>query len=195
MAQTKKFNTRRLVESALFIAIGFLLSYFKLEIMPSASISLLSMLPILLLAYKYGAVWGMFCGLIHGILQMIEGGVSVPTEDFMSYLLVILLDYLLAFSLLGLAGLFRGIFKNPSVNIAVCSAIGIFGRFICSFLSGWIIWGVYAPEGQSAFVYSLVVNGTKFGVEGAYTIVIAAILIAVPVIKKNIALPKLTKAA
>lgn len=190
MATKTQINTRRLVESAIFIALGFLLSFIKVDIWVGASISLFSMLPILLLAYKYGTAWGLFCGFIHGILQMVEGGISVPTDDFLSYTLVIALDYLLAFAMLGLAGLFREKLKNPSVNIVLSGAIGIFGRFLCSFLSGWIIWGVYAPEGQSAFMYSLVVNGTKFGIEGAYTLAIAAILIAVPIIKKNIIVPR-----
>lgn len=180
-----KIDTRRLAESALLIAIGFLLSFFKIEILPSASISLLSMLPILLLAYKYGTVWGLLCGFVHGLLQMVEGGIDTPpTEDFFSYLLVIALDYILAFAFLGLAGLCRHAFKNPSLTIAVCAAVGIFSRFVCSFLSGAIIWGVYAPEGQSPWLYSLAVNGTKFGIEGAITIAVAAILLGFPIMQK-----------
>ncbi len=181
-----KTNTRRLVESGILIAMGFILSFIKIQIFPATSISLLSMLPIIILAYKYGTSWGLLCGFVHGLLQMVEGGIDTPpTEDIWSYLLVILLDYVLAFSLLGLAGLVRNVSKNPSVAISFCGAVGITSRFVCSFLSGVIIWGVYAPEGQSPWIYSLVVNGTKFGVEGIFTIVIAAILLAIPVMQKH----------
>lgn len=183
----KKIDTRRLAESAILIAIGFILSFIKIEILPSASISLISMLPVMLLAYKYGTSWGMLCGLVHGLLQMVEGGIDTPpTEDFFNYLLVVMLDYLLAFSFLGLAGLFRKAFKNPQLCIAVCCAVGIAARFICSYTSGVIIWGVYAPEGQSPWLYSLAVNGTKFGIEGTITIIIAVIMLGFTVIRKYI---------
>ena len=71
----KKLNTRRLAESAVLIALGFVLSFIKVPIGPAATVSLVSMLPIILLAYKYGTAWGLLCGLIHGILQMVEGDV------------------------------------------------------------------------------------------------------------------------
>lgn len=181
---TKKFNTRRLVESALLIAIAFVLSFIKIRF-PLFSVSLASMLPIIILAYKYGASWGLLCGFVHGILQMVEGGIDPPpTNNFISWVLVVLLDYLLAFAFIGLAGLVRDAFKKPVPAICLCSAVGIFSRFVCSYISGVVIWGVYAPEGQSPWVYSLVVNGSKFGLEGILTIVIAAVMFAFPVIQK-----------
>ncbi len=180
-----KIRTRRLVESAILIAIGFILSFIKLNFIPTASISLFSMLPIIMIAYKYGASWGMLCGFVHGLLQMVEGGIDTPpTETFWGYLLVVMLDYILAFTFIGIAGLVRNVFKNPSLAISLCCVVGIFSRFIFSYLSGVIIWGVYAPEGQSPELYSLIINGTKFGVEGILTIVVGAILFAVPILQK-----------
>lgn len=180
-------NTRRLVESGILLALGFILSFLKIEIIPSASITLISMLPVILLAYKYGTTWGLLCGLVHGLLQMVEGGIDTPpTQDVWSYFLVVMLDYLLAFSVLGLAGMVRKVSDNPSIAIAVCVIFGIACRFVCSYLSGAIIWGVYAPEGQSPWLYSFVINGTKFGVEMAYTAIIAALMLKMPVIQKNL---------
>lgn len=178
--------TRRLCESAILIALAFILSFIKIPVGPSTTVSLASMLPIVILAYKYGPLWGMLCGFIDGILQMIEGGVDAPpTPDVINYFLVVMLDYLLAFAALGLAGCVRNLFHNPSLAISLCSIVGIFARFLCSFASGAIIWGVYAPEGQSPFVYSLVVNGVKFGLDAIVTIVIGALLFAVPMIQKQ----------
>lgn len=180
-----KVNTRRLVESALLIAIAFVLSFIKFEF-ALFSVSLASMLPIVMLAYKYGTSWGLLCGFVHGLLQMVEGGIDAPpTNDFISWVLVVLLDYVLAFAFIGLAGLVRNAFEKPVPAICLCTAVGVIARFVCSYLSGAIIWGVYAPEGQSPWMYSLVVNGSKFGLEGALTIVIAAILFAFPIIQKN----------
>lgn len=181
----KTIDVRRLTESAILIALGFVLSFIKVPVNPAATVSLVSMLPIIILAYKYGTSWGLLCGLVHGIFQMVEGGIDAPpTPDVWNYFLVVMLDYLLAYTLLGLAGLVRNVFQKPVPAIALCTVTGVFARFICSFLSGVIIWGVYAPEGQSPALYSLVINGTKFGLEGILTVAVAAILFAIPVIQK-----------
>ena len=181
-----KTNTHRLVESAILIALGFVLSFIKIPILPNTTISMASMLPIIILAYKYGASWGMLCGFVHGILQMVEGGVDTPpTQDFFNYALVVMLDYVIAFSLLGLAGLVRNISKKPSLAISICCIFGITARFTCSLVSGAIIWGVYAPKGQNPWIYSLVVNGTKFGIEGVFTTIVAATLLAIPIMQKH----------
>ncbi len=183
----KKLNTRRLAESAVLIALGFVLSFIKVPIGPAATVSLASMLPIILLAYKYGTAWGLLCGLIHGILQMVEGGIDPPpTPDVWNFFLVITLDYLLAFASLGFAGLTRNLIKSPPAGLALCTAAGVFARFLCTFLSGWIVWGVYAPEGQSAALYSFLVNGTKFGLEGLLTLLVAVILAAIPAVQRQI---------
>lgn len=182
----KKVNTKRLVESAILIAVGFILSFIKVEIIPSASVSLVSMLPIIILAYKYGASWGMLCGLVHGILQMIEGGISTPpTETFWSYFFVVTLEYLFAFSIIGIGGIARNISKKPYISLSICTVIGILARFICSFLAGVFIWGVYA-KGQNPVIYSLTINGIKFGLEIITTVIIGSIIISLPAMQKYI---------
>lgn len=182
-----KVNTKRLVESAILIAVGFILSFIKVKIMPNASVSLVSMLPIIILAYKYGPSWGMLCGLVHGILQMIEGGISTPpTETFWSYFFVVTLEYLFAFSIIGIGGIARKISKKPYISLSICTVVGIFARFICSFLAGVFIWGVYAPEGQNPVIYSLTINSVKFGIEIIATVIIGSIIISLPAIQKYI---------
>ena len=72
----------------------------------------------------------------------------------------VLLDYLFAFTVLGLAGLFLPLFKNKLIGAAVGTAICGALRFLCSFLSGWLLWGSYAPKGWSVAYYSLIYNGS-----------------------------------
>lgn len=72
----------------------------------------------------------------------------------------VLLDYLFAFTVLGLAGLFLPLFKNKLIGAAVGTAICGALRFLCSFLSGWLLWGSYAPEGWSVAYYSFIYNGS-----------------------------------
>jgi thiamine transporter len=70
----------------------------------------------------------------------------------------IVLDYLLAFTVLGLAPVFAKFFKNAKIGYVVGAIICGLLRFLCSFLSGWLLWGSYAPEGMSAVWYSFVYN-------------------------------------
>lgn len=181
---------RRLTESGILLAISFVLSMIKVPVVLSgASVSLASMLPIILLSYKYGVKWGVLCGFVFSLLQMIEGGIwAPPTPNFINYVLVILLDYVLAFSVIGLAGIGKKLSNKPAIAITLCTSIGMFGRFICSFTSGVIIWGVYAPEGQGAVLYSFVDNGTIFALETIFTSIVAVALINIPVMKSYLTL-------
>lgn len=183
-------KTKRLTESGILLAIAFVLSMIKVPVVLSgASVSLASMLPIIFLSYKYGVKWGVLCGFVFSLMQMIEGGIwTPPTPNFINYALTILLDYVFAFSLIGLAGAGKKLSKNPTFSIAICTIIGMFTRFVCGFTSGVIVWGVYAPEGQGAVLYSLIDNGTVFLLETFVTAMAGIALINIPVIKSNLTL-------
>lgn len=183
---------KRLTESGILLAIAFVLSMIKIPVVLSgASVSLASMLPIILLSYKYGIKWGALCGLVFSIMQMIEGGIwTPPTPNFLNYALTIFLDYIFAFTFVGLAGIGRSFSNKPSVSIVICTIIGMFGRFVCGFTSGVIVWGVYAPEGQGAVLYSLVDNGTVFCLETIVTAIAGVALINISVIRENLTLEK-----
>lgn len=188
----QKVNTRRMVESAVMLALGFVLSMIKIKVNPNGgSITLASMLPIVLIAYRYGPAWGTLIGALHGALQMLEGGIAAPpTENAFSYILVILLDYIFAWAAVGLlSGLLMKTIKSPRASITVGTTVGIFGRFICSFLSGTIIWGVYAPEGQSAALYSLITNGISMLPEMIVTSIFAFVLFSFSSIRNLFAQP------
>jgi thiamine transporter len=185
----RKITTRQLAESGILLALGFLLSMLAVWRMPQGgSITAVSMLPLVFLGYKYGAGWGALCGLIHGLLQIVEEGLyAPPTNTLLNWLLMVLLDYALAWLAVGLiAGLVRKISSKPAVPIVVGSILGIAGRLVCSFLSGWIIWAAYAPEGQHPAVYSITYNGSYLGVEMILTAVVGTALVSVPIIRKNL---------
>ena len=164
---SKKWSTRMLANAALVIALSFILSYVRLYKMPQGgSITLASMLPIFMFAYAYGVAPGMLVGMAYGVLQFIQDAYFVhPIE--------LVLDYPLAFAMLGLAGLASRF--SDKWGIVPGIVIGTLGRFLCAFLSGVIFFGMYAPEGQSVLVYSAVYNGLYLIPEAAICIVLAMI--------------------
>lgn len=163
----KRWTTRMLANAALVIALSFILSYIRLYKMPQGgSITLASMLPIFMFAYAYGCAPGMLVGMAYGVLQFIQDAYFVhPVE--------LLLDYPLAYAMLGLAGL-AGKFSDQW-GIIPGIVLGTFGRFVCAFLSGVIFFGMYAPEGQNVLVYSAVYNGFYLIPEAVICLVIASI--------------------
>jgi len=181
MTNTKsRENLRALIESALLVAIAFVLSYITLFRMPQGgSVTPISMLPLLVIGLRHGVKWGLCGGLIYACLQMLQQFWPPPSQTAAAYISVVLLDYVLAFSLLGLSGLFKGKRFGLIYSIPLCLII----RFFCHFVSGIVIWGVYAPPDVPVWIYSLTYNGAYMAVELAFTMIVGVILcITAPVI-------------
>ena len=174
-------KTRTLVECALMIALGTVLANIKIFEMPNGgSITLLSMLPFILISFRHGVKWGLFTGFVNSLLQMLLGFYAPPAPGLLPLVGMILLDYVLAFTLLGLACVIAKPFKNRLAGVAGgTAAVGTFAagflRFLCSFLSGVLIWG-NLTDGLSAWTYSLTYNGSYMLPETILT-TIAAVLI------------------
>ena len=171
-------KTRTLVECALMIAIGTVLSNIKFFTLPNGgSITLLSMLPFVLVSFRHGVKWGLFTGLVNGCLQILlgDGLWAPPTPTFLAYAGEVLLDYILAFMALGLAEFFARPFQNRVVGVAVGTFMAGFLRFLCSFLSGVLIWG-NLTDGLPAWTYSLTYNGSYMLPETLLTMVAAVLL-------------------
>ena len=176
---TKTYSkTRVLVECALMIAIGTVLSNIKFFTLPNGgSVTALSMLPFVLVSFRHGIKWGLFTGFVNGCLQILLGGGlwAPPTPTFLAYAGEVLLDYILAFMALGLAEFFARPFQNRVVGVAVGTFMAGFLRFLCSFLSGVLIWG-NLTDGLPAWTYSLVYNGSYMLPETLLTMVAAVLL-------------------
>jgi len=156
-----RFTTRMLVYASVSIALAFVLSYIRLARMPQGgSITPGSMLPIMLFAYIFGPIPGIMTGIAYGFLQYIQDAYLVHWAQF-------LIDYPIAFGMLGLAGLYRK-------NLAVGSFIAIFARFLMHFLTGILFFYEYAGD-QHVVLYSLGYNGTYLAVEYIICAVIASL--------------------
>ena len=147
----QRWTTRMMANASLCIALAFILSYVKLYEMPQGgSVTLASMLPIFLFSYAYGVAPGLMIGFAYGLLQFVQGGWFVHPVQF-------LLDYPLAFAMLGFAGIAR---KLPDRFCMVPGILlGTILRFFCAFLTGVFFWGEGAGE-QNVLIYSAVYNGT-----------------------------------
>ena len=157
----KKNLALKLTESAMMIALATILSFIKLANLPyGGSITIASMLPILIIAVRYGTPWGLFTGLVHGTLQLIiDPGPLSYFSDGLSVAAIIVLDYILAFSLIGLGGL-AGKAKAPTVSLSIGALIAGVLRYLCHVVSGATVWAGLSIPTSAALAYSFVYNAT-----------------------------------
>lgn len=156
----KKNNLIALVEGAAMIALAAVLSMITLVEMPfGGSITACSMLPIILLAYRRGTKWGLFTALVYAVLQMFLGFNNLRYgTSFAAVCAIIFLDYIFAFVVLGLAGIFRNKIKSQTTGMLIGTVLCCFLRFLCHFISGCTVWaGVSIPE-IGGMIYSATYN-------------------------------------
>ncbi len=158
-----KTDVRALTYGALCMAMSFVLSYIKLYSMPlGGSVTLASMLPLLWYSNKFGMRNGFIAGAAYGLLQLIQ-------KPEIYHWVQVLLDYPLAFMMLGLAGSVK--------NLQLGSILGVAGRWICHIISGAVFFGEWMPEGWSnAWVYSAAYNGAYLLVDLIICIVLSFVL-------------------
>ncbi len=148
-------------------------------LLPFGGTITVSMLPIAYYSFRHGIGWGMGVGFVYSLLQMTLGFYVPPANVWWAVVLCVLLDYVIAFSVIGIADLFAKLFGNRRLwgygvgAVAVCLA-----RFVCSFLSGVILWGSYAPENMNVWVYSLVYNASYMIPNAVLTGILAVALCA-----------------
>lgn len=174
----KNVKTRTLVECAMMIALSTVLSMVTLFHMPQGgSVTAASMVPLVLVSYRHGVKLGLATGFVHSLLQMALGFYAPPVATFPAFAGVVLLDYVLAFTVLGLAAFFGKGVKSRALSGALGALAVTFLRFVCSFLSGVLIWDSSAPEGVPVWYYSLVYNGSYMLPEGLITAAVTAALL------------------
>lgn len=153
---------RRLVESAIMVALAVVLSLIKLAELPyGGSVTCASMLPILVIAYRNGPLWGLGSGLVFSVVQLVTGlSVLSYVTGWQSVLAVILLDYIFAFVVSGLGGLFRKQGRSQETALIFGALLVSVLRFFFHVVSGATVWaGLSIPDG-AALGYSLVYNAT-----------------------------------
>ena len=162
-------NAKAVAYAGVCVSMSFALSYIKLWDMPSGgALTLASLLPLALYSYAFGIKKGLFAGFCYILLQAIQDPWIIHPAQF-------LLDYPIAFTTVGLAGIFRNVdcIKNPQVKLGLgCAVVGTF-RYTAHVLSGIFAFEAYAA-GQNPVLFSLGYN--------LYVLLDIALVIAVAVI-------------
>ena len=212
-------KVKRLTESAMLIAVAIVLEFLSKMFIPEMAfggqLTIVSMLPIVLISYRHGMKWGFFAAFTYALIEMVIGAKTVSAAFQPGYfgdatmvgnaLIMCLLDYVVAYTALGLGGVFRNRIKNASVSLMCGSLVALSARYVahiasCFILfSGWAEW-FFTQEGFPAwgaqlvsslsptalgFVYSVVYNGFYMIPEMIFT-AIAAFLLARPQIIQKV---------
>lgn len=160
-------NTKRLVESALMIALGTILSSDALKFGGiwafGGGVTACSMVTLVIISYRWGNRWGCFTAFVYSLLQLMFGidNVQYATGIGMA-IAIILLDYVLAYTVIGFSAMFKNRVKNIYVGIILGVVVTLGLRFVCHFLTGWMIWDALWPNelGMTSVIYSICYNGS-----------------------------------
>lgn len=215
------FNkTKRLTESAMLLAVAVVLELCSKMFIPElpfgGQITLVSMLPVVLISYRHGVKWGLVSGVAYAMIEMAIGTKTVAAAFQPGYFgdgvmlfnafLMCLLDYLVAYTMLGLGGLFRNRIENRGKALALGALVALSARYVSHILSGYILFSGWAEwfftqEGFPAWgaglvdalsgemlglVYSIVYNGMYMVPEILLTVTASVLLARIPKIVTKI---------
>ena len=207
-------KTKRLTESAMLIAIAVVLELVSKMFIPGlpfgGQITLVSMLPVVLISYRHGMKWGFVASFAYALIEMAIGTKNVTAAFQPGYFgdgvmilnafIMCFFDYIAAFTVLGLGGLFRDRIKNAGAALACGSLVALGARYLCHIASGYILfsgwaewfftqegfpaWGAGLVESLSPEVlgltYSVVYNGMNMVPEMILTAIVALLIARVP---------------
>ena len=182
----KNTKTKKLVTCAILIALATVLSLFTLGIkMPlGGSLTLLSMVPICLISIMFGLNWGFASAFVYSVIQLL---IDLPAAlgwgmDGKTWIGMIIFDYLVAFTVLGIAGKFR---KKGSLGAMLGGVLALVLRYVSHIISGTIFFAMWMPEEWSSpLIYSICYNGAFMLPEIILTAIGLYFIVKVPEIQK-----------
>lgn len=180
---TSHTNTKKLVTCAVMVALATVLSLIKVYDLPlGGSITLLSMLPICVISLKYGLKWGLASAFVYSLFQFFLDLHKIMSWGltFKMWVGSIIFDYLIAFTIIGVAGIFR---KKGLTGIVGGVSLALVLRFVSHFISGCIFFGIWS-EWDNIYWYSLAYNGSFMLPELIFTIIATIALFKVPQTRK-----------
>ena len=217
-------QTKRLTTSAVMLALAMVLAMVCalipfLNLPFGGGFTVASMLPVVIISYMYGMKWGFFSAAIYSVIQIVmdlylgKGSTIMAlfmpnSEDFMGFgaaIAILIIDYLVAYTLLGFGGAFRKVIKNKALALTLGVVLALSLRYLAHIVSGYIFYGAWAEwffsqenfyaiggwilehfSGNAlAVIYSIFYNGLYMIPEIVITAVAALIVGRLPVIKMS----------
>lgn len=170
--KTRNLHLRALTEGAIMVALAQVLGYIKLFELPQGGAICLSMLPIFVYCARWGFGAGMLASFAFSVLQLLlDGAYAWGWQSMIG-------DYIVAYSLLGVAGLF----SKQRNGFFIGTLVGSFARFLAHYITGATVWAEYMPETffgmtmTTPWIYSALYNGSFILVDAAMTLVICALI-------------------
>jgi thiamine transporter len=219
------FKTRRIAVSAVMLALSTVIAI-VCALIPflnfpfGGGITIASMLPVIVISYMYGIKWGFFTSFAYAMIQVImdlclgTGGSTImalflpSSEDYMGIVAaisILFIDYLIAYTVLGIGGIFRNRIKNKALALCLGVILALMLRYVCHIVSGFIFYGAWAewffsldviPFGKAileavsgkalALLYSVVYNGCYMIPEIIITPIAAIVISNIKYVKKEI---------
>jgi thiamine transporter len=175
------YTLRKITETAIMLAVAAVLSLIQFTgpWVLGGSITVCSMLPIILIAHRYGSKWGLLTAVTYSLLQLLLGLQNVQyAPNALTAAGIILLDYVLAFGVLGFAAVFDTVFRSKKKAFMVGVVAVMTARFFCHFVSGVIIWEALWPNslGWASWIWSLSYNGSYMLPEMLITMAVGYVL-------------------
>lgn len=170
----KESKSLVLAECGILIAMSFVLSFIKIIDMPyGGSVTAFSMLPVIIAAYRHGFSWGLLTGFTYSVLQLILGLSNVGyATSATAAVAIIMLDYIVAFTCLGLVGIAKKN-KNQTAVLVVGTIVVCVIRYICHIISGCTVWAGVSIPTSDGLLYSIVYNGAYMIPETVVTVAAA----------------------
>ena len=213
-------KTKRITESAMLLAIAIVLELISKTFIPEQTfggqITLVSMLPVVLIAYRHGVKWGFVASFTYALLEMALGAKTVSSAFLPGFfgdgamivnaIIMCLLDYVAAYTALALGGIFRNRIQKPGLSLMAGSIVALCARYVIHILSGYILFSSWAEwyftqEGFPAWgaelvsslspaglgwVYSIVYNGMYMVPEIIFTAIVSLVIAKIPGVVKKI---------
>ena len=158
-------RTFQMVFSAVMVGLATVLSVIPVMQLPfGGSVTLFSQVPIIAVSWILGVPWGLASGLAYAILQILVGGIGnfSYVQGILAYIILVFADYLVPFTFLGFAGMFKRVIKNEYAAATAGTVLVCVIRYISHFISGATIWTEYAPDTaiKAVLAYSASYNAT-----------------------------------
>ncbi len=172
-------KTKKLTLSAVLTAAAFVLILVSKQLpapwTQGGYITIGSMVPIILVSIIVDTKWGLMSGFVFSLIQMMTDFYLPPVTTFLSFISVILFDYVIAFTVLGLAGVFVKLTGNKKWSIPLSGLIVTGLRYLMHVLSGILVWGAFVDT-DCIPLYALVYNGSYMIPEMIITTVVLALI-------------------